>query len=158
MYSQSKTYFTDELEIFQIIRTLSGSSRHRSYNHFSDYPHCQETFHIIQTYFWSSRHFSDHPDQLDTFLIVWTLRIWSRYFADHLDFLKTIRRFFLSSDYSLDHLDLFWMIKIISKYSRHQAGQPAKPFQICQKFPVSITDTLTTFLWLWKAREFLISS
>ena len=154
MYSQSKTYFTDEPEIFQVVRTLSGISRQRSYDHFSDYPYYQETFHIIQTYFWSSRHFSDHPDQLDTFLIVWTLRIWSRYFADHLDTLN--RRFFLSTDYSLDHLDLFCMIQIITKYSGHPAGQPAKPFQICQKFPVSITYTLTTFFDSEKLGSFLL--
>ena len=78
----------------------------------------------------SSRYFSYHPD---TFRIIWTP---CRPSADFLC---------ISSDYSQDHLDVFRMIQIISRYSEHPASQPAKTSNMKKNSPVSIAEALTRF-------------
>ena len=126
----SSRHFLDHHYTFQIIYTLF-----RSFGHFSDH---LDNFQIIGTLWRSSGHFSDYPD---TFQIIWTLCRSSRYFLGQRNTLQIIRTLWLPS--FADNQQMFYTIwlllrpigyfwdhsKIISKYSRHSAGRPAKTFQ-----------------------------
>ena len=122
-------------EVSMVCDMSTGNILFRSFGHFSDH---LDNFQIIGTLWRSSGHFSDYPD---TFQIIWTLCRSSRYFLGQRNTLQIIRTLWLPS--FADNQQMFYTIwlllrpigyfwdqsKIISKYSRHSAGRPAKTFQ-----------------------------
>ena len=77
----------DHLDIFQIIQTISRSSRHLA-DHL-------DSFQIIWILWISSGHFSNHPY---TFTFIRILFRWSGHFAE-------LPQIFILCGYSSDHLD-----------------------------------------------------
>ena len=159
--SRSTGHFLDHPDILQTIWILF-----RSYGYFAHHP---DTLQIIQTLFGSYRYFAD---PLDIFWNIWTLFRSpgsSRYFSYHPDTFRIIWTpcrpsadfLCISSDYSQDHLDVFRMIQIISRYSGHPASQPAKLSGFAKKNLRStllirwrgLCDSTTGIMLTWTIRK-----
>ena len=116
---------------------------------------------IIRTLFRLSLHFSKHLDILQIIQILFrstkhipdynisTLWMLSGPFADNQEMFFAIWLLLRPFGYFLDHS------KIISKYSRHSGGRPAKTLRHCKNFSVSIIIIfypIVSIIWPWSEK------
>ena len=125
-FSRSWGNILDHPDTLQINCTLFISLS----GHFLGHPDTFQITLMVKTPFISDRLYGYFADHLDTFHIIQTLFGLFRHFADHPETLQTNHRFSISSDFSYDHLDLFWVIfqtprgpgrKKLSRYAKKTA-------------------------------------